>query len=166
VVDTTKKSCLVSQIALISLLVVMSATAAGLASKPVRSPFSAEVLASGQPLDPGRSWVGSNGILHVRGMVGDGIIIGDINGQVRFMQNMNLDVTTFSGNIQIKAVITADSGAVYSMLAYITVKNMALSGIFIIHGTESLRGTHIMGTVGGVAQGVTTLNGVRFTAKP
>jgi hypothetical protein len=161
-----KKSYLVTQIVLISLLAVMSTTAAGLASKPVRSPFSAEIQASGQPLDPGRSWVNGNGIWHLRGQVSVGTITGDINGQVRITQNMNLNVTTFSGNIQAKGVITADSGAVYDMLACITIENMALSGIFMIIGTGSLRGTHIMGTVGGVAAGVATLNGIQFTAKP
>jgi hypothetical protein len=160
-----KKSYLISQIALISVLVVMSTAAAGLACHPIRKPFSAEIQASGQPLDPGRSWVGGNGIWHIRGQVSVGTITGDINGQVRLTQNMNLNVTTFSGNIQAKAVITADSGAVYDMLACVTIENMALSGIFTIRGTGSLTGTHIMGTVGGVAGGVATLNGIQFTTK-
>jgi len=165
VVDTVRKFYLVFQIALISLLVVMSTTAAGLACNPIRKPFSAEVQASGQPIDPWYSWLDDKGIMHVRGMVGEGTIKGDINGQLRFTQNMNLDVTTFSGNIQIKAVITADSGAVYEMFAYISVKNGALSGIFMIYGTGSLKGTCILGTVGGVATGVATLNGIQFTTK-
>ena len=160
-----KRIYLAFQIALVSLLAVMSTTAMGLASNPVRSPFSAEILASGQPLDPGRSWVGGNGIMHVRGMVLEGTITGDIDGEVLITQDMNLDAT-FTGNVHVKAVITADSGAVYEMLAYVIVTNNALSGTFMIHGTESLRGTHMMGTVGGVGGGVATLNGYQFTAKP
>jgi hypothetical protein len=165
VVDTVKRIFLTFQIALISLLVVMSTTAAGLACHQIRKPFSAEVQSSAQPIDPGYSWFDEKGIMHVRGMVGEGTITGDVNGQLRFTQNMNLDVTTFSGNIQIKAVITADSGAVYEMFAYISVKNMALSGIFMIYGTGSAKGTCILGTVGGVAGGIATLNGIEFTTK-
>ncbi|MCJ7767674.1 hypothetical protein MUP79_04735, partial [Candidatus Bathyarchaeota archaeon] len=60
-----KKFYLVFQIALISLLVVMSTTAAGLACHPLRRPFSAEVQASGQPIDPGRSWIDDKGIIHM-----------------------------------------------------------------------------------------------------
>ena len=142
----------------------MSTTAIGLASNPVRSPFSAELQSSGQ-LDPGRSWFDGNGVWHLRGQVSVGTITGGINGQVRITQNMNLDISTFSGNIQVKAVITADSGAVYDMFACVTIENMMLSGIFTIHGTGGLRGTHMMGIIGGVAGGVATLNGYQFTPR-
>jgi hypothetical protein len=160
-----KRLYLAFPIVLIIMLAVMSTTTVSLAGRPIPKPFSAEVQASNQPLDPGRSWFDDKGMMHVRGMVQEGTIKGDINGQVRITQDMNLDVTTFSGNIQVKAVITADSGAFYKMSAYIAVKNAALSGIFVICGTGSLEGTYIVGKVGGVAGGVGTLNGIQFTTK-
>jgi cytoskeletal protein CcmA (bactofilin family) len=104
-------------------------------------------------------------MIHIRGMVVDGVITGDINGQIRITQNLNLDAA-FTGDIQAEAVITVASGAVYRMVACIKVKTLVLSGIFLIWGTGSVEGIYVMGTVGGVAGGVAALNGMQLVTKP
>jgi cytoskeletal protein CcmA (bactofilin family) len=109
--------------------------------------------------------VDDKGIMHIRDMIVNGIITGDINGQIQITQNLNVDAT-FTGNIQAEAEITVPSGAVYRMLAYINVKTLVLSGIFLIWGTGSLRGTYAVGTVSGMAGGVATLNGMQLVTKP
>jgi hypothetical protein len=159
-----KRLFLAFQIALISVLVAMSTATTALAFRPVHKPFSAAIQAT-STVNPGRSWSDDKGIWHVRGMVVDGLITGDINGQIRITQNLNLDAT-FTGNIQADAVITVATGAVYRMLAYINVKALVLSGIFLIWGTGSLEGIYVVGTVSGNAGGVANLNGMQLVTKP
>jgi len=159
-----KKLFLIFQITLISVLVVMPTAVTALACRPIQQRFSAAIQVV-STASPGRSWVDDKGIMHIRDMIVNGIITGDINGQIQITQNLNVDAT-FTGNIQAEAEITVPSGAVYRMLAYINVKTLVLSGIFLIWGTGSLRGTYAVGTVSGMAGGVATLNGMQLVTKP
>ena len=95
--DTMKRLFLTFEIALISVLAVMSTVATGLACRPIHQPFSAGIQVVSTVCD-GRSWRDDKGMIHIRGMVVDGVITGDINGQIRITQNLNLDAAFAGGH--------------------------------------------------------------------
>ncbi len=85
-------------------------------------------------------------------------ITGNITGKIDITQNLNLvaDGSGISGNIRLRATITADDGEFYKMKADLTRQNgVTWEGPFKINGREG----HIRGWVTAVADGHAFLNG-------
>jgi hypothetical protein len=154
------RSRLAFQIVILSVLAMMLTTSTVFAAFPVSRPFSATIQAD-QTVSSGRTWVDKQGITHIRGMVVNGIIAGDINGQIQLTQNFDIDAT-FSGDIQATAVITSVSGELYGLFGIVTFKAGKLSGIFIIYGMRSASSTFVVGTISGMLGNLAYLAGTQI----
>jgi len=154
------RSRLAFKIVMFSVLAVMFTTSTVFAAGPMIRPFSATVEV-GQTVSNGRTWVDKQGITHFRGMVVNGIIAGDINGQIQLTQNFDIDAT-FSGDIQATAVITSVSGELYRMFAIVTLQAGKLSGIFVIYGMGSASKTFVFGTISGMLGNLVHLAGTQI----
>ena len=100
-----------------------------------------------------RMWFSDDGILHMRGAGHDGEVWGDLDGDLTYMGDINLNTETFdgtgggtvcfdvrygdlSGTFEGRMVINVDGG-------YITAK-------FICHGNGDFEGMHLKGIAGGI----------------
>lgn len=70
-------------------------------------PFTSTIdFTAGTLVDPGKEFVDDKGVLHVRGQINDAPITGDIEGTVRIVTDIDINLTDGSGRYRGKFVIT------------------------------------------------------------
>jgi len=104
----------------ISTLALVSASSTAWAAKATKEPFSAMIQITGT-VGYERRWTDGEGIMHVRGWVGTGLIWGDIVGQIEIRQNMNLNSSGY-GDVQADVMITVNDEEAYKGSADITLE--------------------------------------------
>lgn len=144
---------------------LVSATTSALATRPIKWEFNAVIHGEEGPGPSSDTcsyywehyWDG-RAVIRARHCVVTISITGDIHGQIEITQDLDLaaDGSGISGNIRLRATITADDGEFYKMTAYLTRQNgNTWEGHFMMNG----RGGHIKGLVTAVAGGLALLEG-------
>jgi len=150
------KKALLSVIALI----VLFALAPVMAAPAIKTLFTAEASFVPGNIDPGKEWITKDGIYHVKGQVGTGLVTGDISGWLTIVRHATLDLNTGEGSCHGKIVIDVDGVGSFegSEQSTITLWGASISGTFLAHGTGMYEGRTMMGSFEG---GVNIVDGVK-----
>lgn len=155
-----------------AILLVLISAIPNLAMAATKQPFYATIYTQEGPGVCDRLWMDEEEILHGRGCVGNGVIAGDINGEITFTQNLNLvafdENGPIDGDVQLKGEITVEgeSEVSYRISVDAIVEDREISGSFVIHGVGSFKGIHIMGTIIGIPGEPVEMIGTILTTKP
>ena len=159
-----KRLSLAFLVVLVSVVALTSALTTALAAPATKEPFSATLEVT-EMLGYERGWMDEEGMGHIRGWVGTGLISGDIVGEVEFVENINMNASYLDA--QVKGVITVGDEEAYRITADLTIESGVISSSnFVIHGMGSLKGIHVTGTITVIDSTHSLFTGTKLTTKP
>lgn len=141
-----------------ALLLCAFAVAPVIATTATKTPFTAVVCFTPGTVSQGEQWTTEDGIQHMKRVISEGTVTGDLSGVFRVVHSEAFDTNTGEGAFHGKFVITVAEGDVFegSFQGMIT-EGYRLSGTFVGQGTGAYEGQEMMGSFEGVMLYMDTL---------
>jgi hypothetical protein len=123
----------------IGILVLWMITPA-MAPPVIEFPVSGYYWGSADPDAPGKLWITEDGILHIKGAVGEGPLSGDIPGTMMFTLNAEIDLNTGVGVMHGKYVAYAEYGDFEGTYRTENTGVVNYEGTAVAQGTDAYEG--------------------------